>query len=72
MIDENGFFRNATLGICGSLRIEEGLRDCFEFISQHLPADALYLERNDYELGAMRIMARATATSCERTDALMQ
>lgn len=59
MVDESEFFRNATLRLCGSLEIEEGLRSCFEYISQHLPADAIYLERSEPELAAMRIVARA-------------
>ena len=60
MIDENQFFREVTLRICGSLRIEEGLRDCLEFLSQHLPADALYLQRYEPDVGAMRLVVRAT------------
>ena len=50
MVDENEFFRNVTLRICGHLEIEEGLQACFQYISQHLPADRIYLERHEYEL----------------------
>jgi len=71
MIDENEFFRNATLRICGNLRIEEGLHACFRYISQHLPADRIYLERNEYDLGAMRILARADNEGGERMDRLL-
>ena len=58
MVDENEFFREATLRICGNLEIEEGLRSCFEYIAQHLPADRIYLERSEPDLGAMRILVR--------------
>jgi transcriptional regulator with GAF, ATPase, and Fis domain len=68
MIDENEFFRNVTLKICGNLKIEEGLRDCIEYLSQHMPADGLYLERYEPELGAMRIVVRATVDRGERVD----
>ena len=71
MIEENEFFRNATLRICGNLEIEEGLRACFEYISQYLPADCIYLERHEYELGAMRIIVRADAERGERMDRLI-
>ena len=61
MINENEFFRNATLRICGNLEIEEGLRACINYLSRHMPADRLYLETHERELGAMRIIARASA-----------
>ena len=66
MIDENEFFRNVTLKICGNLKIEEGLRDCIAYLSQHIPADGLYLERYEPDLGAMRIVVWATSGSGER------
>jgi len=71
MVDENEFFRNVTLRICGNLQIEEGLRDCFAYLSRHMPGDAIYLERHEYELGAMRVLARADATHGERMDRLV-
>jgi len=71
MIDENEFFRNATLRICGHLEIERGLQACFRFISQHLPAHRIYLEKHEPELGALRIVAWADADDCGRMDQLI-
>ena len=71
MIDENEFFRNATLKTCGNLEIEEELRACIEYLSEHLPGDRLYLERNETTLGAMRFVARARAGKGERMDLLV-
>ncbi len=71
MIDVNEFFREVTMRLCGHLNIEEGLRACLEFLSQHIPGDVLYLERNEPELGAMRIVARADSESCGRMDLLV-
>ena len=71
MVDENEFFREVTLRICGSLEIEEGLRSCFEYIAQHLPADRIYLERSEPELGAMRVLVKADAEGGERMDMLI-
>jgi len=71
VIDENEFFRNATLRLTSSLQIEDGLHACFEYISEHLPADVLYLERNEHDLGAMRIVARADGDGGVRMDRLV-
>ncbi|MHC4252559.1 MAG: sigma-54-dependent Fis family transcriptional regulator, partial [Planctomycetota bacterium] len=71
MVDENEFFREATLRICGELEIEKGLQACFEYISKHLPAYRLYLERHEVGFAAMRMVARADATSCEKMDLLV-
>lgn len=71
MVDENDFFRNVTLKICGHLEIERGLQACFQYMAQHIPADRIYLQRHEPALGAMRIVARADAESCERMDLLI-
>jgi formate hydrogenlyase transcriptional activator len=71
MIDSNEFFREVTLSLCSHLEIEEGLRACLEYLSRYIPADCLYLERNEHGLGAMRIVARADARSCKRMDLLV-
>jgi len=71
MIDANKFFREVTLRLCSHLEIEEGLRACISYLSRHMPADTLYLERNEFELGAMRIVARADSASCKRMDQLV-
>ncbi len=71
MVDKNEFFREATLRLCSHLNIEEGLRACIGYISKHIPADVLYLERNEPELAAMRVIARADSSSCRRMDLLI-
>ena len=65
------FFWEVTKRICGNLKIEEGLRDCLEHISQYIPADSLYLERYDNNLNAMRVIARANADKAEVMDMLI-
>ncbi len=71
MIDENEFFRTLTLKICGNLEIEEGLRACVEFLSGLMPAYRLYFDIYERELGAMRLVARASAERGERLDLLV-
>ena len=70
-VDEKEFFRETTLRICGHLEIEEGLRACLEYLSKHMPADTIYLQKNEPELGAMRLVARARPGQGERMDKLV-
>ncbi|MBU3915498.1 sigma 54-interacting transcriptional regulator [bacterium] len=42
-LDENEFFREATLRICGSIEIEESLSHCFDYLRQFIKADVVYL-----------------------------
>ena len=71
MISENEFFRNITLKICGHLKVEEGLKACIKYLSQHIPADRLYLERHDHGPDEMRPLARASTETCERLGMLL-
>lgn len=70
-MDENTFFREAVLRICGNLELEKGLQGCIELLSQYMPVDSLYLERHAHTLGAMQVVARATAEQCEKMDLLV-
>jgi transcriptional regulator with GAF, ATPase, and Fis domain len=71
LVDENEFFRKATLRICGNLEIEEGLRACLEYLAVHIPADTLYLQRYEKDVNAMRLVARARADRGERMNTLV-
>ena len=42
-IDENEFFREATLRICGTFEIEKALWNCFKYISKFIKVDRAYL-----------------------------
>jgi transcriptional regulator with GAF, ATPase, and Fis domain len=71
VVDENEFFRNATLRICGNLEIEEGLRACLEYISSYIPADTIYLQRYERDVNAMRLVARARPNQGERLNTVV-
>lgn len=60
MIDENKFFRHATLLICGHLEIEASLSDCIRYLNQYIPADKISLELYKPDFSAMRLIAEAT------------
>jgi transcriptional regulator with GAF, ATPase, and Fis domain len=70
-LHDREFFWEATTRICGSLEIEEGLKACIAYLSEHMPADFLYLQRYEYDLGSMRAVARASAEKGEKMDVLL-
>ena len=59
MIDENQFFRQATLKICGNLALEKALHDALLYIRDYIPVDAFFMEYFDPESSAARTIARA-------------
>jgi transcriptional regulator with GAF, ATPase, and Fis domain len=61
MSQDHGFFREATLRICGSLEIEKSLYTTFMYLKGHLPADAISLYVYEPGLGIMRTVVRATS-----------
>ena len=67
-MDQDIFFRKATLLICSSLDIEVALSRCRSYISQYLPADKIYL--NIYEPGQeqLRYVAKADANGGEKME----
>ena len=56
-VDQNVFFREATLRICSSLDIETALKRCFEYIGAFIPATIASLHTVDYDLDLLQILA---------------
>jgi transcriptional regulator with GAF, ATPase, and Fis domain len=56
-INENDFFRHATLLICSSLDIETVLRRCMEYLGEFMPVSGMFLNRFEQELGMIRCLA---------------
>ncbi len=69
-MDENDFFRQATLRICGHLEIEKGMSSCLSFLESFMPVETMYLQLYEISLGAMRVIAKATAKEGTRIDVL--
>ncbi|MCJ7772490.1 MAG: hypothetical protein MUP22_05085, partial [Desulfobacterales bacterium] len=69
-MDENNFFRQATLRICGHLEIEKGMFSCLSFLEFFIPVEKMYLQLYELGLGAMRVIARATKKEGTRIDVL--
>ena len=70
-VDENEFFRQATLRICRHLEIEKGLSACLDYLSTIMPADMICMEIYEPGIQALRIIARASLTDCQKTDLLI-
>ena len=69
-IDDNDFFREATMRICGSLEIEKALGSCLQFLRESLPLDRIILQRFDENQNSMRTIAIATEKECLSVDYL--
>jgi hypothetical protein len=49
MIDENDFFREATIRICGSLEIDKALWQLLAYLAGWMPVDAMAFHVYDRE-----------------------
>jgi formate hydrogenlyase transcriptional activator len=69
-MDEKNFFREATLIICGNLEIEKAMASCVRYLEPFMPIDTMYLDLYERDIGAMRIIAKATAKEGRKLDIL--
>jgi hypothetical protein len=60
-MDENFFFREATLRLCSSLDIEVALKRCYEFVSPFIPVNRMGLHRVDLEENTLQFVAHVGA-----------
>jgi formate hydrogenlyase transcriptional activator len=68
LIDENDFFRRATMQICSSLDIEIAMWRALQFLRDFIPGDEMYLHLYESGLGAMRTIAGAAASGGRKMD----
>ena len=55
------FFRNATLRICGNLELDKALHDLLGYLSEFMPVTTIFGQKYEPGLNAMRTIAYATA-----------
>lgn len=67
-MSDSEFFREATLCIHSSLQIETAMDRCLGVLRRFMPASRMGLFLYDDELGALRLIARATDDGGERLD----
>ena len=58
-MDENLYFRKATLSLCGSLDIEVALRRCYEYVRLFIPIELMSLAILDPVENSLQFMALA-------------
>jgi hypothetical protein len=56
-VDENLFFREATLRLCSSLDIETALKRCHEYIRVFIPVNPIILDILDFEENTLKFVA---------------
>jgi transcriptional regulator with GAF, ATPase, and Fis domain len=59
-LNENDFFREVTLRICGNLNIETALWQCFDYMRSMVPLDEISLHVYDRTAGVLTTIAAAT------------
>ena len=57
IVDENVFFREATLRLSRSLNIVEALKSCFDYLKLYIPMNRMYLHLHDEDLNLLRSVA---------------
>jgi transcriptional regulator with GAF, ATPase, and Fis domain len=58
-VDDQDFFREATLRICGSLEIEKALWHCFMYLKDYIPVEAAALLHYSHGAGTVTLYATA-------------
>jgi|APSaa5957512576_1039674.scaffolds.fasta_scaffold00480_13 transcriptional regulator with GAF, ATPase, and Fis domain len=70
-MNENEFFREATLRICGNLEIETSLFECLKYLKTVIPADSMNLSVWEPDINSIRVIARATESGGWKSDTLI-
>jgi hypothetical protein len=70
-VDENVFFREATLRICGSLNIAEALTSCFDYVKLYIPMNRMYLHIYDADLNLTKLVASARDDMIEEPEQIL-
>jgi transcriptional regulator with GAF, ATPase, and Fis domain len=70
-VDENVFFREATLRICSSLNIVEALKSFFDYVKLYIPTNRMYLHIYDADLNLTRLVASVGDDMMEEPERLL-
>ncbi len=67
-VDENEFFRQATLRISSSLNIETAMKRCIEYLNEYLPVSGMVFVIYDPDLNISRILASVWPQQMKKPD----
>ncbi|HEX8949318.1 MAG TPA: sigma 54-interacting transcriptional regulator [Dissulfurispiraceae bacterium] len=70
-VDENVFFREATLRICSSLNIVTALKRCFDYIKTYIPMNRMYFHLHDEDMNLFRSVASVGADMMEESGRIL-
>ncbi len=70
-MNENEFFREATIRICGNLEIEVALLQCLKYLKGVIPVESMNLSVWEPDSKSLRVIARATDSGGEKADTLI-
>jgi hypothetical protein len=65
-IDQNEFFRQAVIRICGSLEIERAMLSCMEYLAGFIPVTKMEITFFDRSLGVLKTFASVPAVRAGR------
>jgi len=71
IVDENNFFRQATLLICGNLDFEIALQKCLIYLKSFMPADRMRLNIYDRGLTILKTVASATPVEAKKVNIIL-
>ncbi len=57
-MDDMSFFHQATVQICGTLDIDDAVKNCFLFLKQHIPLELMELTILDTETGRVQVISK--------------
>ncbi len=66
-MQDDVFFRQATVLICGNLEIQEAMAAFIAFVNDYVPADRLFMEHINESTGTLRFIVDATSTEGRRS-----
>ncbi|MRR18107.1 MAG: sigma-54-dependent Fis family transcriptional regulator [Deltaproteobacteria bacterium] len=67
VVDENRFFQEVSIRICGSLEIDKALLSCFQYVSGVMPVDELIITIYDPAMKCVKNIATADAQGAHLT-----
>jgi transcriptional regulator with GAF, ATPase, and Fis domain len=68
IVDENEFFRQATLRISSSLIAEIAMKRCMDFLTQHIPASGMLFGLYDPDLNIGKVLASIWPPNFQKLD----
>ena len=66
-IDQNEFFRQAVIRICGSLEIEKAMQSCMEYLAGFIPVTKMEITFFDRSLGTLKTFASVPSAQPHET-----